>query len=82
MGAPQFLQECPCGHAEAAGLFCSHCLSVTRPEQIRPHRKGERLPRPGCRASKELRKDPGVPEVAGAVGACPHARSGTLLEAA
>jgi hypothetical protein len=82
MGALRLLQECPCGHAEAAGLFCSHCLSVTRPEQIRPHRKGERLPRPGCRASKELRKDPGVPEVAGAVGACPHARSGTLLEAA
>ena len=82
MGAPRFMQECPCGHSEAAGRFCSRCLRITQPDDIRRQRKYERLPRPGSRASKELRKDPGVPEVAGAVGARPHARSGTLLEAA
>lgn len=82
MGVPRFMQECPCGHSEAAGRFCSRCLRITQPGDIRRQRKYERLPRPGCRASKELRRDPGVPGVQGAVLSRPHALSGSLLEAA
>ena len=79
MGAPRFMQECPCGHSEAAGRFCSRCLRITQPDDIRRQRKYERLPRPGSRASKELRRDPGVQ---GAGVSRPHALSGSLLEAA
>jgi hypothetical protein len=82
MGAPRFIQECPCGHAEAPGNYCSRCLQVTQPGNIRRHRRYERLPRPGSRASKELRRDRGVPQVLGAGVSRPHALSGTLLEAA
>ena len=82
MGAPRFMQECPCGHAEAPGRYCSRCLRITEPSDIRRHRRYERLPRPGSRASKELRRDPGVPEVQGTGVSRPHALSGSLLEAA
>jgi hypothetical protein len=82
MGAPRYLQECRCGHTEAPGRFCSRCLRITESNDIRRHRRYERLPRPGSRASKELRRDPGVPEVAGTGDSRPHALSGTLLEAA
>jgi hypothetical protein len=71
MGAPRYLQECRCGHTEAPGRFCSRCLRITESNDIRRHR-----------ASKELRRDPGVPEVAGTGDSRPHALSGTLLEAA
>jgi hypothetical protein len=82
MGAPRFMQECSCGHSEAAGRFCSRCLRITQPDDIRRQRKYERLPRPGSRASKELRRDPGVPQVREAGVSRPLALSGTLLEAA
>ena len=82
MGAPRCLQECPCGHSEAAGRFCSRCLRITQPSDIRRQRKYERLPRPGSRASKELRRDQGVPQVREAGVSRPHAVSGSHLEAA
>lgn len=82
MGAPRYLQECPCGHTEAPGRFCSRCLRTTEPSDIRRHRRYERLPRPGSRASKELRRDRGVPQVREAGDARPHALSGSHLEAA
>ncbi len=82
MGAPRFMQECPCGHSEAAGRYCTQCLRVTTPDLIRRQALYERLPRPNSRVSKKLRRDPGVPQVREAGVSRPLALSGTLLEAA
>ena len=82
MGAPRFMQECPCGHSEAPGSYCTQCLRVITPDLIRRQALYERLPRPNSRASKKLRRDPGVPQVREAGVSRPLALSGTLLEAA
>ncbi len=82
MGAPQFLQVCPCGHTEALGNYCTQCYRPTEQSDIRQHRVRERIPCRGSRASKELRRDPRVPKVRGVGVSRPYAHSGSLQEAA
>ncbi len=83
MGAPRFLQECPCGLKEAAGPYCTRCLRPTLPSDVRRHgiqeHLGVRRPEP---PSKELRRDRGVPEVLGQGGSRRGARWAALQEVA